>query len=796
MAVQAIGEPVRREEDLRLITGRGRYVDDVRLPREARGYVLRSPHAHARIRGIDASRAAAAPGVLMVLTGEDLRRRGLGTLVPNVRRRRRSGAPAFVCPQPILAQGKVRYVGDPVAFVVAEDLNAAKDAAELIQVDYEPLPAVVTPAAALAPGAAAVWDDNPGNEAFFHEAGDAAAVERGFSQAAHVVRQQMTVNRVAANTMEPRGCLAQYDPSERRYTIRCTVQSVHATRAALADNIFKVPQHRIRVVCDNMGGGFGMKGGCGPEYALSLWAAELIRRPVRWVAERSEGLLSDEQGRGSTISAELALDKDGRFLALRARWQSPIGAYFSTDRPTIPITIGLGCLVNTYALPAVHAEVMAVLTNTMTMAPYRGGSRPEPIFVIETIIDKAAQELGLDPVELRRRNTIRADMMPYTTAMRQTYDCGDFGRNLEDCVRIADHPHVAERRLEARGHGRLVGIGMATTVAATGGRDYEHAEIRFDAAGGVVLLTGSMDHGQGHATTYKQILSEKLGIDADLIRYRWGDSDLVTMGIGTFGSRSAQLAGSAIVVAADRLIEKGRKIAAHMLEAAANDIVFERGRFVIAGTDRSVGIAEVARHSFHAQLLPNDVEAGFTERANYGPADPATFPAGAHMAEVEIDAETGQVHLVRYTAVDDVGTVLNPLVCDGQIHGGVVQGAGQALLEQLVYDPETGQLQTGSFQDYCMPRADDFPSFDLENNPTFTKKNPLGVKGVGEAGTLGAIPAVLNAVNDALAQAGAPAVDMPATSEKVWRALQGANFMWNRPMNEPPQDRQLFTDAD
>jgi aerobic carbon-monoxide dehydrogenase large subunit len=453
---------------------------------------------------------------------------------------------------------------------------------------------------------------------------------------------------------------------------------------------------------------------------------------------------------------------------LRTQWRSSIGAYYSSDRPTIPLTIGMGCLVNTYTFQAVYAECIAVLTNTMTTAPYRGGSRPEPIYVVESIIDKAARELGIDPAELRRRNTIPASAMPYATPMRQTYDSGDFGKNLADALHLAAYDGIMERRAAARRHGKLLGIG----VAATGGRDYEHAEIRFDPAGGVVLIAGSMDHGQGHGTTFKQVLSERLGIDADLIRYRYGDSDLVTMGIGTFGSRSAQLAGSAIVLAADRLIEKGRKIAAHMLEAAAADIVFERGKFTIAGTDRSLDIAEVARHSFHSAQLPDDIETGFTERSNFGPADAATFPSGAHVCEVEIDNDTGEVRLARYCAIDDVGTMLNPLLCEGQIHGGIVQGAGQALLENLVYDPESGQLVTGSFQDYAMPRADDFCPFELEENSSPTDKNPLGVKGVGEAGTIGAIPAVMNAVNDALASIGAPAVELPAASEKVWRAIR------------------------
>jgi carbon-monoxide dehydrogenase large subunit len=434
----------------------------------------------------------------------------------------------------------------------------------------------------------------------------------------------------------------------------------------------------------------------------------------------------------------------------------------------------MACLVNTYTFAAVHAEVTAVLTNTMTTAPYRGGSRPEPIYVTETIIDKAARQLGLDPAELRRRNTIPASAMPYATPMQQTYDSGDFPKNLRDALALSGYAGVAARRAAARARGKLLGIGVATTVAATGGRDYEHAEIRFDPAGGVVLMTGSMDHGQGHATTFKQVLSGKLGIDADKIRYRYGDSDLVTMGIGTFGSRSAQLAGSAIVTAADRLIDKGQRIAAHMMEAAPGDIAFAGGRFTIAGTDRSVGIDAVARQSFQSAQLPEDIETGFTERSNFGPADAATFPSGAHVCEVEIDRETGEVTLTRYCAVDDVGTMLNPLLCEGQIHGGIVQGLGQALLENLVYDPESGQLVTGSFQDYCMPRADNFCAFELAENSTPTDRNPLGVKGVGEAGTIGSIPAVMNAINDALAAIGAPPVELPATAEKLWRAIRQA----------------------
>ena len=740
MSVQAIGEPVRREEDWRLLRGRGRYVDDVREVAEARGYVLRSPHAHARVAAIDTAAARAMPGVLCILTGADLQRRGLGTLRPGVPRKRRNGNAAFVCPQPILAQGQVRYVGDPVAFVVAETLNQAKDAAEAIAVEYEPLPAVITADQALMPGAPSVWDDNPGNEAFCHEIGDRSAVDAAFARADRIVRHEIAINRVTANSMEPRGCLAQYDGDQDRYTIRCTIQSAHATRTALADYIFKVPQHRIRVVCDNMGGGFGMKGGCYPEYALSLWASEIVERPVRWIAERSEGLMSDEQGRGSIVDTALALDKDGRFLGLRASWRAAIGAYYSTDRPTIPLTIGLGCLVNTYGIPAVHAEVVAVLTNTMSIAPYRGGSRPEPIYVVETIIDKAARELGVEPAELRRRNTHPANRDAVHDGSRPDLRFGRFRQEPQGL----SAPRGIRRSCWAAGGGQGARKASGRRRGDGGGGD-RWARLRacgnpLRRSGGVVLMTGSMDHGQGHGTTFKQVLSEKLGIDAELIRYRYGDSDLVTMGIGTFGSRSAQLAGSAIVVAADRLIDKGRRIAGHMLEAATDDIVFAKGRFAIAGTDRSVTLAEVAKRSFEASFLPNDIEPGFTERANFGPAGSATFPSGAHLAEIEIDLETGEVALTRYVAVDDVGRVLNPLLCEGQIQGGIVQGIGQALFEDLVYDPSTGQLLSGSFQDYAMPRADDFCDFDSCRQPDLDRAQSSRRQGGGRSRHVGRDP--------------------------------------------------------
>jgi len=773
MGLYGIGQPVRREEDPRLLRGKGKYVDDVKLPGEARGYVLRSPHAHAKVVSIDCGKARQSPGVLAVLTAEDVKKRGLGTLRPALPRKRRDGSPGYVCPHPLLAIDRVRYVGQPVAFIVAETLDDAKDAAELIEVEYEALPAVISALDAVKPGARKVWDDNPPNEAFFHAVGDKAAVDAQFAKAAKIVKHSIVVNRITTNSMEPRGCLAEYDSDDGRYTLRATVQSVHGPRSIIAGQILKVPQTKLRVICDNMGGGFGMKGGAGPEYCLSLFAAELTGRPVKWISERTEGLMSDEQARDSVVETELALDKDGHFRALRTLHFANIGAHNTSERNIMPTIVALGCLANVYNTKAIHAGVVGVLTNTMNIAFYRGGGRPEPLYVIETIVDKAAREMGIDPMELRRRNMIPQSAMPYTTPLKQIYDVGDFIKTIDDCADKAGYKGAAQRRADARKRGKLLGIGMATTVAPAAGNEFEHAEVRFDPSGSVTLITGSMDHGQGHGTTFKQVLSEKLGIDADFIRYRYGDTDVVTQGIGTFGSRSAVLAGSATVVAAERIVEKGKKIAAHLMEAAEQDIVFANGKFTVAGTDRSVDIREVAQKSFHQMALPKDLEPGLTARADYSGL--ATFPNGTHIAEIEIDQATGQLALTKYFAVDDVGVMINPLLCEGQIYGGIVQGAGQAMMEDLVYDKETGQLLTGSFQDYCMPRADDFPDFELTNQIIPTKRNPLGVKGAGEAGTCGAIPAVMNAVNDALAQIGAKQIEMPATPEKLWRAIASAN---------------------
>ena len=774
MEKSRIGEALVREEDPRLLRGAGRFVADVVLSRQAYASVLRSPHAHAAIRAVDASAAKSAPGVLLVLTGEDAPVRELGTQRPRASRKRRDGSPAFVCPQPHLARERVRYVGDPVAFVVAETPAQAKDAAELIEVDYDPLPAAIGTETSALPGAPPVWEGCPDNQAFFHQAGNKAAVDAAFAGAAHIVRHRLVINRVTANTMEPRGCLAEYDASDDRYVIRCTVQAPHRIRGVLATQIFRLPETKFRVIALNVGGGFGMKGGCYPEYVLSLVAARLLGRPVKWIAERSEGLLSDEQARDNVTDTELALDRGGRFLALRVRTFANCGAYYNSDRNAGPAVQNLGVLAGVYTTPAIHAEVTGVLTNTMLTAYYRGAGRPEAAYVIEATVDKAARDLGIDPVELRRRNTIPADAMPFKTGLTYTYDSGNFPKNLEDCVKASGYADFPARRAEAEKRGRLRGIGVSNTIEASNSGMIEAAEVRFDPSGTVTLLVGTHDHGQGHETAFKQILSESLGIEGSRIRFKCGDSDEVVIGSGTFGSRSAAMGGSAVHTAAQKIIVKARKIASHMLEAAEDDLTFAQGMFTVAGTDKSVSIVDVARCAFAPARLPPGFEPGLYETGSFNDGGRPTFPNGCHVCEVEIDASTGTVAIVRYTVFDDVGTVINPLLLKGQIHGGIVQGAGQALMEDFAVDRESGQVLTGSLADYCMPRADDFCNFDVHGNAFPTKVNPLGVKGAGEAGTVGALAAVMSAVNDALAQAGCDYLQMPATPDKVWRAIHNA----------------------
>jgi carbon-monoxide dehydrogenase large subunit len=769
----AIGQSVPRTEDPRLLRGGGRFVDDVRLVDPAHAVVLRSPHAHARIVSIDTGAADAMPGVLAVLTGADYEADGLGGLPCQITTfKRPDGGPMFSPPHPALARDRVRRVGDDVALVVAESTDQAKDAAERIVVDYAPLPSVSTTAEAAMPGAPVVWDDCPDNICFRLSAGDRAAVEAGMAGAAHVVRRRFVVNRVSANTMEPRGCIGHYDAHAERYTIYVGLQNPHEVRRQLSHDIFPLPETSFRIVPGDIGGSFGMRGGTYPEYVLALWASRRVGRPVKWISERSEGLASDDHARDNVTEIALALDGDGLFLALDVRTTANMGAYLAVRGPRPP-TGNLGTLAGVYRTPAAHVEVTGVFTNTNSFNPYRGSGGPEAGYVTECLIDDAARLLDLDAVEIRRRNLIADGALPYTNALGYTYDSGAFERLMETTLDMADRAGFDERRAEAERRGRRLGFGIANAIKKTSIPVIETARVRFDATGTATVLLGTISHGQGHETMFKQVVSDRLGLAAEDIRIVEGDTDLTGIGGGTFGSRSAALGGTACVMACDKIIDKGKLVAAHLLEASTDDIAFEDGMFAIAGTDRAVGLGEVASAAFAPRLLAPEIEPGLDESASFVPAG-QNWASTCHACEAEVDPETGVVVLTRYVAVTDVGTVINPLMMDGQNHGGIAQTIGQALTEEIVYEPGTGQLLTGSFMDYCMPRADDMPSFELASAPVPTELNPLGVKGGGEIAPVACLPAVLNAVVDALAPEGVDHVELPATPERVWRAINSA----------------------
>ena len=771
----AIGQSVSRLEDPRLVQGLGRYSDDVNLPRQAYAVVVRSPHAHARITGIDPAAALQAAGVLAVLTGADLAADGLGNLPTDAARKRRDGSPAFTTPRPALIRDRVRHVGDPVALVVATSPEAAADAAELVAVDYAPLPAVTGAARATNGGAPAVWDEAPDNVAFVWEAGSRDAVARAFAGAAHVTRLDFVVTRVAAAPLEPRAAVGEFDRRSGRYTLHTGIQGPHGLRALLAERIFRVPHGQVRVVTGEVGGSFGMRSGIYPELVLVLWAAKRLGRPVKWTSSRREGFLSDEHGRDNVSSAELALDAGGRFLALRVALKVDIGAYL-TPRSAGPATNNVGGLAGVYTTPAIHVESTGVYTNTTPTGPYRGAGRPEATYAIERVIDVAARELGIDPVELRRRNLIPASAMPFKTGLVFTYDCGDFERVMTMALTQSDRAGFERRRAEARARGTLLGLGLANPIEVAGGPytavNPDTAELRVNPDGSVSLFAGSTSMGQGNETAFTQIVSDRLGLPPDRIQVFSGDSDALDAGRGNGGSGAISVGGSAVLRATEKVIERGRRIAAHLLEAAPEDVTLRDGRFVVAGTDRDVAWSRVARTAYQPRQLPPGLEPGFSETAAFTP--PAvTFPNGCHVCEVEVDAETGAVRVVRYTVVDDVGRMINPLLVKGQIHGGAVQGLGQGLAEVLTYD-EAGQVLSGSFMDYAMPRADEVPLFDVDAHEVPTRVNPLGAKGVGEAGTVGALPALMNAVNDALAPLGVRHLDMPVTPERVWQAIRAA----------------------
>ena len=766
-----IGQPIKRFEDQRLLRGEGRFHNDVNVPGQTHAVIVRSTHAHAHIRSIDTAAALASPGVVAVFTGADLARDNLGTMQMTLKRKRPDGSPMFAPPHHGLTPDRVRYVGDPVAMVIAETLAQAEDAAERLRIDYEPLPSVTSTDEAI--GGPAVWDECADNVSNLFESGDKATTDAAFAKAHRVVRRRYVITRVHAQYMEPRGALGVWDPGEERYTLYADVQYPHRVRTALANNIFKVPEHSIRVIAGDVGGGFGTKGWQYAEHRLVLWAAKKIRRPVKWACERREAIPADEHARDNVTEAELALDVQGRFLGLRAKTLANVGAYVSSDRNLLATFSNVVTLVGVYAFPAAHVEVLSVLTNTNSTAPYRGAGRPEATYVLERLIDDAGRELGLDPVELRRKNLIPASAMPYKTPLGVSYDCGDFPKNMEDALKVADVAGFAARREASRARGLLRGIGIVNAIERAAGPQPEFAEVRFSPSGTATILMGSKNQGQNHETTFKQILHERLGIDPKDVRYIDGDTDRVAFGMGTMGSRSTVIGGTALWMAADKVIAKGKKIAAKMLEAAEADIGFSDGRFAVAGTDRGLTLREVARAAFLPPQLPPGVEPGLYETGTFSPKQD-TWPNGCHVCELEIDPDTGVVTLDRYVVIDDVGTVINPVTLKGQIHGGVAQGVGQALLEQIIYEPESGQLLTSSFMEYAMPRADTLCDMHIESNPVPTKLNPMGAKGAGEAGTVGALPVVINAVMSALAPLGVRDFDMPASSERVWRAIHDA----------------------
>ena len=766
MAKFGVAQPVRRVEDPRLLLGQGRYTDDIALPNALVGVVLRSPHAAAKITGIDTAQAKAVEGVLGVYTSADLKADGIGNLPCGIPLKNRDGSDRADPPHPVLADGTVRHVGDPVAFIVAETHQAARDAAEAIMVDYDVLPSVTDLAVAMEPGAPLVWPNIEKNVVFDWEAGDKAKTDALFQQAAHVARLTVVNNRVIVNSMEARAALAEYDGE--RWTLHANTQGGWGIKDLLGGPVFNVGADKFRVITPDVGGGFGMKLFLYAEHALTCYAARKLGRPVKWTSERSEAFLCDTHGRDNITQGEIAVDKDGRFLAIRTRNVAGMGAYLSTYAPFIPTGAGTKVLASVYGFQAAYANVIGVFTNTVPVDAYRGAGRPESNYLVERLIDTAAYELGIDRIELRRRNMVPPSAMPYTTAMSQTYDSGDFERVLDAALEKIDWSGFPSRRTESERRGKKRGIGMAYYLEATGGADSERAEIRFTDDGFVDVYVGTQSTGQGHETAYVQLIGEQLGIDGDKVRVKQGDTDTIPTGGGTGGARSLYSEGQAILITAASVIEKGKQAASEALEASVADITFEAGRFTIAGTDRGMDILDLAAHQRTRDGATQLDAAEIAKIAVH------TFPNGCHMAEVELDPDTGSLAVLRYIVCDDVGKAVNPMIVRGQVHGGVAQGVGQAVMEHTVYDNESGQLLSGSLMDYSLPRAADLPDIEVDLIEVPCTSNPLGVKGAGEAGAVGSPPATINAIVDALRSAGAKSIDMPATPERVWKALHAA----------------------
>ena len=778
-----IGQSVKRKEDHRFLTGNGQYTDDLVMPGQTYAYFLRSPYAHARLNSVDTSAASQAPGVLAVFTGADTAAVGglpCGWLITST-----DGVPMKEPKHPLLAEGKVRYVGDAVAVVVAETYEEAKAAAALIDVDYEELPAVVDPASAATAGAS-VHDEAPDNVCYTWAIGDKAATDAQFAAAHHVTRLTYRNNRLIPNAIEPRAANASYNRSDESYTLYVSNQNPHVERLLMAAFVLGIPEHKLRVVAPDVGGGFGSKIFLYAEETVLVWASKRVNRPIKWTAERSEAFLSDAHGRDHATTAELAMDRDGRFLGMRVHTTANLGSYLSTFASSVPTILYATLLAGQYTTPSIHCEVTGVFTNTAPVDAYRGAGRPEATYVVERLVETAAREMGIEPAEIRRRNFIRS--FPYATPVGLTYDTGDYEAHLARAIELADVAGFGARKAQSTAKGLLRGIGYSCYIEACGLAPsniagalgaraglFEAGEVRVHPTGKVTVFTGSHSHGQGHETTFAQVVADKLGIPMDDIDIVHGDTSRIPFGMGTYGSRSLAVGGTAIVKAVDKVIAKGKKIAAHLLEAADTDIVFENGVFKVAGTDKNVPFASVSLAAYVPHNYPLDkLEPGLNENAFYDPTN-FTYPSGSYVCEVEVDPETGVVRVDRFTAVDDFGNVINPMIVEGQVHGGLAQGMGQALLEHGIYDPESGQLLTGSFMDYAMPRADDLPTFNVETiKGTPCTHNPLGVKGCGEAGAIGSPPAVINAICDALAPLGVKDVAMPATPQTVWNAIRTA----------------------
>ncbi len=784
MGDTGIGASVRRKEDLRFVQGAGKYTDDMNLEGQVHAYIVRSPHAHAAIRSIDTAAARSGDGVVAVFTSSDMSE--VGGIPCGWQVHSKDGSAMAEPKHPVLAEGKVRHVGDPVAVVVAESRVQARDAAESIVVDYDVLDAVVDMQAAVSDGATSVHDDVGTNVCYDWGLGDKDAVDQAFAGAHHVASLDLVNNRLIPNAIEPRCAIGDYDQATGQFTLHTTSQNPHVIRLLMGAFVLGLPEHKLRVHAPDVGGGFGSKIFHYAEEIIVTWAAGQINRPVKWTADRSESFQSDAHGRDHVTTVELALDENGKFLALRESTLANMGAYLSTFAPCVPTYLHGTLLAGQYSTPVIYCEVKAVFTNTVPVDAYRGAGRPEATYLLERIVQVAADEMGLDPAEIRRRNFIQPNEFPYQTPVALVYDTGNYEVSLDKALEAADYAGFSSRKESSRQAGKLRGIGIASYIEACGIAPsnvvgslgaraglYEAATVRVNPTGSVSVLTGSHSHGQGHETTFAQVVSEKLGIDFDSVDIVHGDTDKIPFGMGTYGSRSIAVGGTAIVNAIDKIVAKGKKIAAHLLETSESDIEFENGNFVVPGTDKSKAFGEIALAAYVPHQYPlEELEPGLEETAFYDPKN-FTFPAGTYVCEVEVDPDTGTVDIASFHATDDFGTIINPMIVEGQVHGGLVQGIGQAVLEGCSYD-DNGQLLSGSYMDYTMPRASDVPSFTVDTTVTECSHNPLGVKGCGEAGAIGAPPAVMNAILNALSEVGVTHLDMPATPHRVWQAIRDA----------------------